>query len=217
VNDAPETAHTAGADNMHDLIADYPWLINPEWQVLAEERSISRQLREWNASDVGDEVSRQRYDFLALGSGEKLIIIEIKRAGWPVTFEETQRLEFYQSRLLDATPKIYMVLVCGSAPALKENQLKAWEERPDGEIIMWSAVYQRTKQYYEHYRAVLEGDVDDPDFGGKRREVLRTREILAGAPAYRGPVQRRDGLGPQDVDYAQEATLNVVRQMKPRT
>jgi hypothetical protein len=206
VNDAPETAHNVGDENMHDLIADYPWLINPEWQVLAEERTISRQLREWNANDVGDEVSRQRYDFLALGDEKRLIVIEIKRAGWPVTFEETQRLEVYQSRLLDAWPEIHMVLVCGSAPALKPNQLAAWEERPDGEIIQWRDVYQRTKKYYEHYRAVLEGDVEDAGFGDKRREVLRTREILTGAPVYRSRDQRRAGIGPQDVSYTGETS-----------
>jgi hypothetical protein len=207
VNDAPETAHQVGDENMHDLIADYPWLINPEWQVLAEERTISRQLRMWNAEDVGDEVSRQRYDFLALGTGDRLIIIEIKRAGYPVTFAESQRLEDYQSRLLDAWPNIHMVLVCGSAPALKPNQLQAWAERPDGEIIMWKDIYQRTKQYYEHYRAVLEGDVEAPGFNGKRREVLRTREILGGAPAYRSVAQRREGIGPQDVDHGAEQVL----------
>ena len=45
VNNAPETAHKVGDDNLHDLLAGYPWLINPEWQVLSEETAISTQLR----------------------------------------------------------------------------------------------------------------------------------------------------------------------------
>jgi RecB family endonuclease NucS len=46
VNNAPETPHRKGDDNMHDLIAEYPWLLNPEWQVLAEEKTISKQLQQ---------------------------------------------------------------------------------------------------------------------------------------------------------------------------
>ena len=34
--DAPETAPGVGGENLHDLLADYPWLIHPEWQVLVK-------------------------------------------------------------------------------------------------------------------------------------------------------------------------------------
>ena len=58
VNNAAEIAGSKGDDNMHDLLAGHPWLLNPEWQILAEEKSISKQLREWNAEDI-----RQRESF----------------------------------------------------------------------------------------------------------------------------------------------------------
>jgi hypothetical protein len=45
VNDAPETKSSVSSDNMHDLLAQYPWLLNPEWQVLSEEKRISTQLK----------------------------------------------------------------------------------------------------------------------------------------------------------------------------
>jgi hypothetical protein len=199
VNDAPETTKTVGQDNMHDLIAEYPWLINPEWQVLAEERSISRQLREWNAEYVTDAAAQMRYDFLALTDASRLVIIEIKRAGHPVTLEETQRLEVYQDRLLQAHSNVHMVLVSGTKPALSSQTRKAWEERPDGELLQWQEVHRRTRSYYEHYKAVLEGDVANPDFLRKTNEVLKSREILRGAPAYRSREERREGVGAQDV------------------
>ena len=46
VNDAPETAPRKGTENLHDLIADYPWILNPEWQVLYEEKRIGSYNRE---------------------------------------------------------------------------------------------------------------------------------------------------------------------------
>jgi len=45
VNNAPETKSKNVSDNMHDLIAGSPWLLNPEWQVLSEEKTISSSWR----------------------------------------------------------------------------------------------------------------------------------------------------------------------------
>ena len=51
----------------------------------------------------------------------------------------------------------------------------------------------------EHYRAVLEGDVESPDFSSKEAEVARTREVID-AGAFRGEARRATGLGPQGPD-----------------
>jgi hypothetical protein len=77
----PETASSTSLDNMHDLLAGYPWLLNPEWQVFAEERKISRWVMEKAEVDLKDkytvEEMRQRFDFLAMSSGSKRILVEI--------------------------------------------------------------------------------------------------------------------------------------------
>ena len=80
VNDAPETAPRKGMENLHDLIADYPWLLDPQWQVLSEEKGITTQLREWGDDDIEPD-DRERYDFLALTGPRQLVVIEIKRSG----------------------------------------------------------------------------------------------------------------------------------------
>ncbi|MCJ7630887.1 ATP-binding protein, partial [Candidatus Bathyarchaeota archaeon] len=199
VNDVPETASSKSLDNMHDLLAGYPWILNPEWQVLAEEKRISTQLKEWNAKDIEADDEKLRYDFLALNDDRRLVIIEIKRAGRPVELDELQRLEKYKERLSKASGKeLYMVMICGGVFNISNSYRKVWEDRRDGEIRLWSDVYGKTSAYYKHYRAVLEGDIHNTDFARKEQEIAQTRKILQPGTAHRGPSARKEGLGPQD-------------------
>jgi hypothetical protein len=62
--------------------------LNPEWQVLYEEKSVTKQLRDWGYQDESDDAKRERFDFLALTGNGQLVVIEIKRPGHPVTFEK---------------------------------------------------------------------------------------------------------------------------------
>jgi cation transport regulator ChaC len=202
VNDAPETKSKNVSDNMHDLIAGSPWLLNPEWQVLAEEKTISKQLAEWGASDIQDEDARMRYDFLALTDERRLVVIEIKRSGHAVTLEDLQRLERYKERLAKAQTKdIYMVMLCGGSIDVSDSYKQNWDEREDGEIATWNQVYDKVRQYYEHYRAILEGDVAHPDFVKKELEIAQTRQVLESGTVHRDPSARKTGLGQQDSNY----------------
>jgi hypothetical protein len=152
--DAPETASSVGGENLHDLLADYPWLINPEWQVLVEEKGITTTLREWGATEIPED-ERSRYDFLALEGDREFVIIEIKRAGYAVEVDDLQRLERYKVLLERERTPIRMVLMSGGNFNFDES---SWRKRPDIELIRWSDAHSRARNYYEHYRAVLEGE-----------------------------------------------------------
>lgn len=209
VNNAPETAHEVGDENMHDLLADFPWLLHPEWQVLSEEKSISRQLREWAEEDLAGSLSeeerRQRYDFLALADENRLVLIEIKRSGYAPDLDDIQRLIKYQSNLAKgSTRQIEPVLISSKQFAERQDLIDSLPVTR----LSWADIHDRTKAYYEHYRALLEGEVEHPDFHSKAVEVARTREVLESG-AYRGPARRAAGLGPQvpiraDIDDARE-------------
>lgn len=202
VNNVPETASSKNRNNMHDLLAGYPWLLNAEWQVLSEEKKISTQLREWHFEDVTDEDERLRYDFLALSDDRRLVVIEIKRADHAVRLDELQRLEKYREKLaLAKNQDLYMLLICGGNFKISSQQLAIWQNRPDGEILTWGDVYERTNRYYKHYKAVLEGDIKHVDFFRKEQEIAQTREVLQSGTVHRNPETRKQGLGPQDVDY----------------
>jgi len=57
--------------NIHDLLGRFPWLLNLEWQVLAEEKRITTQLREWAADEIPAD-TLERFDFLALAGAGSL-------------------------------------------------------------------------------------------------------------------------------------------------
>jgi hypothetical protein len=181
---------------MHDLIADFPWLLHPEWQVLAEERSISRQLQDWSAEDIGtsltDEERRQRYDFLALADENRMIVIEIKRANYAPTIDDIHRILKYRSNLQRGTEQRIGAVFISSKSFV--DDVTGYDNVL---LYSWAEIHDRTRAYYEHYRALLEGDTDHPDFARKEAEVARAREVLD-LGAWRGEARRATGLGAQD-------------------
>lgn len=201
VNDVPETAPRVGVDNLHDLIAQYPWLINPEWQIFSEEKTITRTLRDWNVRDIGDIDTRERYDFLALTNTHDIVVIEIKRSSHPVDLEELQRLERYGNDLALGRSITKLMMIHGGTLAVNENLRKEWEESEYKCAVPWKALIERTRLYYEHYRALLEGDVQSASFHRKTVEIGQTRRVLEHG-TYRGK-ERRGDLGPQDIDYSE--------------
>ncbi|MBD0843277.1 ATP-binding protein [Streptomyces sp. TRM68416] len=193
-----ETANPAGTENLHDLIAWYPWLIDPEWQVLYEEKQISKQLREWKVRDF-DEQDLSRYDFLALAGDGRVKVIEIKRSGHTVTRDDVQKLDKYVDALSKAHPKIDAVFISGDS---YEFPLERWNST--ARRLTWNSIYDQVSKYYDHYREVLRADVSTAGFDRKRREVMQTRRVLE-LGAYRSPADRKAGLGVQDVSYEDPA------------
>lgn len=200
VNDAPETAPKKGKENLHDLIADYPWLINPEWQVFSEEKRVTKTLREWGQENIDDPEYAGRYDFLALSGNDELIVIEIKRAGHSVNMQDLHNLEEYAGRLEAAQKVGFMAFISSEKYEIPDRLRKVWDEREDGALLTWQGIQTRARIYYDHYRAILEGDVQHAQFGKKEQEVARTRDVLANG-AYRGVERRQEGVGPQDIEY----------------
>lgn len=189
VNDAPETAPAKFVENLHDLLADYPWLLRTEWQVLDEEKSITKQLREWGYDDDPDGRDAGRYDFLGLAGDGVLKVVDIKRPGISVTLDELHRLVRYRSNLLKGAENVDAVLVSGGSYEFDPAEYGAVE------FLTWSELYASVRRQYEHYVGVLKSDAEDPSFAAKQREVRTTRTVLQDG-AYRGE-RRRDGLGEQ--------------------
>ncbi len=161
VNDAPETPHRQGDESLHALVADYPWLISPEWQVLYEEKTVTKQLREWGHADI-PENDRTRYDFLALEGSGQMIVIEIKRAGHAVELRDLHQIEQYVDQLGRARPQTRGAFLTSESYALSEATMSDWKKRQNIELLTWAEVHARVRSYYEHYRALLEGDVGQP-------------------------------------------------------
>jgi hypothetical protein len=86
-----------------------------------------------------------------------------------------------------------MAFITGDRYAIPRGTYDVWDNRADIELLTWGEIYQRTKMFYEHYRGVLEGDVDSASFVNKEREIARTRAVLASS-SYRSREDRREGL-----------------------
>jgi hypothetical protein len=187
VNNAPETAPKEFVENLHDLLADYPWLLNTEWQVLAEEKSITKQLREWGYKDDPDNRDTGRYDFLALEGAGLHKVIDIKRPGITVSLEEVQRLIRYRNNLQKAHGRMDAVLVSGGSYDFDPDDF------PKVTFLEWADLHPAVRRQYAHYIDVLEGEASGNGFASKKKELTTTRAVLQDG-AYRGK-RRAEGLG----------------------
>jgi hypothetical protein len=199
VQNAPETASSKTYDNLHDLLAEYPWLFNPEWQVFTEEKSMSKQLRDWGQRDCPEDMKKKRVDFLAFSRAESdLIVIELKRPGHSVELDEVQRLEQYQVTLMKARLNCRRVLVYGGTVNIPPKKWAKMMAPDDFEAMTWSVMFARAKRFYSHYESVLDGDVRGKGFQSKRIEVARTRQVLATGSSHRSAAEKERGLGSSD-------------------
>lgn len=200
IANAPETASSITYDNLHDLLAEYPWLFNPDWQVFIEEKTIGTQLRQWGEEDCSEDIKNKRVDFLAFAKDtDELIIIELKRPGHAVNFDEIQRLGKYQVELMKSRPNCRQVLVYGGTVNIPENKWSEIKNSKDFEALEWSAMFARAKRFYSHYQAVLEGDISGEGFQSKKIEVARTKQILETNSTHRSAEDRKRGVGNYDV------------------
>ncbi len=80
--------------DVHELFADRPWLLQPGWTIVADEAHFSALLRKEfpNASLDGPD---RRIDFVCLGEGDTLHVVELKRPGLKLKAHHLTQLESY--------------------------------------------------------------------------------------------------------------------------
>lgn len=202
VDRSPETANRdLGADNFHDLIAGFPWLLNPEWQVYIEEKAISTILKKRGVKDFPELMAMKRIDFLALEGDEKIAIIEIKSVDDVLPIDELRKLEDYKIALSAAhKKKLIAVLIYGGKHEIDLDTWKRYKDSGDFTIVEWKDIFSKNKEYYEHYRAVLSNHISHPNFRLKEDELKITRKMLEKDSVYRNREERKKGLGPQDIN-----------------
>ena len=128
-----------------------------------------------------------------------------------MTSDEVLRLQSYREKLSIgwSGSDIRLVLIHGGTVAISDSMRRQWEHSDD-ELLTWAEVFHRAKDYYEHYRAIVEGDVISPDFALKQIEVLSTKKQMLSGEVYRSPLERKQGLGPQDADIDRKRTVGIL-------
>ena len=88
--------------DMHDYFLESPWILDPTWTEYRHEARYSKILSERYPDDKLGEKDR-RIDFLAIGVGNTLHVVELKRPGHGVSKADMNQLleyvEFVKSRM----------------------------------------------------------------------------------------------------------------------
>ena len=80
---------------IHNFLKEFPWVIDPRWTLVADERKYSDLLRdEFPKSDTIPEVDR-RIDFLCVSERTHLIVVEIKRPQSRISMKELDQIFKY--------------------------------------------------------------------------------------------------------------------------
>jgi hypothetical protein len=80
---------------LHDFLKQFPWVLDPRWQLVADELRYSKLLREkFPESDAIPDQDR-RIDFLCVRESETLVVVEIKRPHSVVSMRELNQIEEY--------------------------------------------------------------------------------------------------------------------------
>ena len=80
---------------LHKFLSEFPWVIDPHWTLIDDEAHYSQLLRDhFPESDTVPE-SNRRIDFLCVGVGNDLYVVEIKRPSLRASKGELEQIEEY--------------------------------------------------------------------------------------------------------------------------
>lgn len=141
-----------GATETHlqRLIEDFPWLLKPEWEILAANQQIGNIIREisaekWN-STIENDKTRPDFVFLAMQTTKKIVIVELKGAEFNKTLmpEEFVQLGGYIDKLSIRFPnaKVEGVLIGHDISGVSEN-LRS--QRNNISLVNWQTVLQEAQ------------------------------------------------------------------------
>ena len=141
-----------GATETHlqRLIEDFPWLLKPEWEILAANQQIGNIIREisaekWN-STIENDKTRPDFVFLSDANNQKIVIVELKGAEFNKTLmpEEFVQLGGYIDKLSIRFPnaKVEGVLIGHDISGVSEN-LRS--QRNNISLVNWQTVLQEAQ------------------------------------------------------------------------
>lgn len=80
---------------VHQFLKEFPWVLDPRWTLVSDETYYSKLLKEqFPESDTVPEINR-RIDFLCIGEGQTLVVVEIKRPGEKMNKADLEQIEGY--------------------------------------------------------------------------------------------------------------------------
>lgn len=162
---------------LQDLLAYAPWLINPQWSLIAANQTFASLAREFpkfyrertgQALQLGTfQETRKRPDFVLFSVADGLQLVEIKRPGHKLQDEEMARIMDYHDAMQgflaepahkdfrQAFPAFHITLICDGL-----NLKNPWQTLYDtygeqGKLtrLNWTAFLLRTEQTHQSFLA----------------------------------------------------------------
>lgn len=150
---------------LHDFLVDNPWLLDPTWDYMDDEVDYSNKLSEmFPESEDVPEVNR-RIDFLCLGHGSTLTVIELKRPGSSLGMKEMRQLQnyvFYVRTLRGTDPEraylnVVGYLIGGHISRTPEVIFLAKSLREDSMYVRtFIELHSTTRRVYRRFIEILE-------------------------------------------------------------
>jgi hypothetical protein len=85
---------------LHGFLKEFPWVLDPRWNLVADERRYSQLLRDRYPDDSELEEDR-RIDFLCVREGTQVVVVEIKRPLVKASVKELAQIEEYVAFMRD--------------------------------------------------------------------------------------------------------------------
>jgi hypothetical protein len=169
--------------DLHDFLVDNPWLLDPAWNYLDDEVYYSNKLWEKFKEPEDLEEENRRIDFLCLGYGITLNIIELKRPESTIGKKELRQLEDYVDyvkTLLGSGPRSYKsvigYIIGGAIARSPEVTMKVHRDEKDGRYVRTFADLETiTWRVHHRFVEVLE----------RKAKRVRDKRLLEGLDRLR--------------------------------
>ena len=169
-------APNVNEQQLQNVLAEAPWLINPLWSPITANRSLSTLKKAFEKhyfKKTGRKISLQSFidskkrpDFVLSSDDYGLQIIEIKGPGHTLSNNEWDRVQTYieqmaefldmpgNTELVGLFRKFTTTLVCDNVDGLTGAQRKAFESyKKDNEVehMSWASFLSRTRKMHEEF------------------------------------------------------------------
>lgn len=80
---------------LHKFLKEFPWVLDPRWQLIADEKRYSQLLRDEFPDPQSLPEDERRIDFLCVKESSALVVVEIKRPKSKASMKELGQIEDY--------------------------------------------------------------------------------------------------------------------------
>jgi Histidine kinase-, DNA gyrase B-, and HSP90-like ATPase len=133
---------------LHNFLKEFPWVLDPRWNLIADEQTYSRLLRQQFPDEAAPEADR-RIDFLCVREGTQLVVVEIKRPISHASVKQLEQIEEYVYFMRDLanrtndpdlrSKEVVGYLLCGEL-------VDTWQVREKSKTLAASNIYVRRYQ-----------------------------------------------------------------------